>query len=199
MTQSDFDSWLEAELHRHFASSRDRSQLGMSRRASGLSGARKVRVRSRVSTLPLAGRVALALAAATVGLGAVSAAAATAVTHSANPAAWGQQVREAVQDCKQNLGVAHHGIGDCVSAFARQHGGVDKPKHAPPSAENSPAAANPPSAPVAQTTLPDAKTNGKSDQAPGHLASPGHGNPGGPGTKGKSGQPHPGASPKPHP
>ena len=45
-----------------------------------------------------------------------------ATTGSFNPAAWGQQVSQHVADCKKALGEGEHGIGDCVSSFASQHG-----------------------------------------------------------------------------
>jgi hypothetical protein len=57
---------------------------------------------------------------------AVAAAAVTvagaAATGSLNPADWGQQVSQQVQVCKDELTDGEHGIGDCVSAFASQHG-----------------------------------------------------------------------------
>lgn len=46
-----------------------------------------------------------------------------AVTGSLNPTNWGQQVTQQVNACKASaarLGV--HGIGECVSDFAKQHG-----------------------------------------------------------------------------
>ena len=62
---------------------------------------------------------------AVAALAATAAVAATevALTGSVNPTNWGQQVKEEVADCKASaarLGV--HGIGQCVSSFARQHG-----------------------------------------------------------------------------
>lgn len=59
--------------------------------------------------------------------GAVAAAAAVTVagaatTGSLNPGDWGQQVSQHVADCKKALGEGEHGIGDCVSSFANQHG-----------------------------------------------------------------------------
>jgi hypothetical protein len=57
---------------------------------------------------------------------AVAAAAVTVVgvttTGSLNPADWGQQVQEQVETCKAQLAAGTHGIGDCVSDFANQHG-----------------------------------------------------------------------------
>ena len=74
------------------------------------------------------GRAALAVKAATgfavAALAMVSAAAVTeaAITGSADPANWGQQVRLQVIACKAALETGEHGIGPCVSAFASQHG-----------------------------------------------------------------------------
>ena len=53
---------------------------------------------------------------------AVAAVAEAAITGSADPANWGQQVRQQVIACKAALETGQHGIGPCVSAFANQHG-----------------------------------------------------------------------------
>ena len=46
-----------------------------------------------------------------------------AVTGSLNPADWGQQVKQTVETCKDQLRASGtRGIGPCVSAFAKQHG-----------------------------------------------------------------------------
>ena len=58
--------------------------------------------------------VAVAAAAVTV--------AGAATTGSLNPQTWGQVVSQHVADCKAKLGDGQHGIGDCVSVFASQHG-----------------------------------------------------------------------------
>jgi hypothetical protein len=65
---------------------------------------------------------AVGLGVALLALGAAGVATETAVTGSTNPANWGQQVVEQVQDCKAALTPGSHGIGQCVSAFAKQHG-----------------------------------------------------------------------------
>jgi hypothetical protein len=81
-----------------------------------------------VKRLLSGGRAALAVKAATgfavAALAVVAAAAATeaAITGSADPANWGQQVRLQVIACKAALETGEHGIGPCVSAFASQHG-----------------------------------------------------------------------------
>jgi hypothetical protein len=62
---------------------------------------------------------AVAAAAATLAVAATE----VATTGSANPTNWGQQVKQQVAACKasaERLGV--HGIGQCVSQFANQHG-----------------------------------------------------------------------------
>ena len=62
---------------------------------------------------------------AVAGFALIVAAAATeaAITGSANPANWGQQVRLQVAACKAAaLETGQHGIGPCVSAFAGRHG-----------------------------------------------------------------------------
>lgn len=65
---------------------------------------------------------AIGVAVAALAVGAAGAAAEAAVTGSANPTNWGQQVVEQVQDCKAALSPGSHGIGQCVSAFAKQNG-----------------------------------------------------------------------------
>lgn len=69
---------------------------------------------------------------AVAAMAATAAVAATevALTGSINPTNWGQQVKEQVADCKASaarLGV--HGIGQCVSSFARQHGDAVSDSH----------------------------------------------------------------------
>lgn len=58
--------------------------------------------------------VAVAAAAVTV--------AGAATTGSLNPTVWGQQVKQQVETCKDELAQGDHGIGSCVSQFANQHG-----------------------------------------------------------------------------
>lgn len=70
--------------------------------------------------------IAVAAAATTFAVAATE----VAITGSVNPKNWGQQVVTVVNECKasaERLGV--HGIGQCVSSFARTHGDTvsDKP------------------------------------------------------------------------
>jgi len=57
-------------------------------------------------------------------IGVLAAAGATeaTITGSLNPNDWGTQVVAQVNKCKAALQPGQHGIGQCVSAFARQHG-----------------------------------------------------------------------------
>jgi hypothetical protein len=67
------------------------------------------------------------------GVGALAATEA-ATTGSLNPADWGQQVKQQVAACKAALTDGKHGIGDCVSAFAKQHGDMVSDQHSASSA-----------------------------------------------------------------
>ena len=73
--------------------------------------------------------IAVAAAATTIAVAATE----VAITGSVNPSNWGQQVTTVVDACKASaarLGV--HGIGQCVSSFARTHGDTvsdSKPKN----------------------------------------------------------------------
>lgn len=64
--------------------------------------------------LKLVTGVAVAAAAVTV--------AGVSTTGTLNPVNWGQQVQQQVDTCKDKLAAGDHGIGQCVSDFANQHG-----------------------------------------------------------------------------
>ena len=71
--------------------------------------------------------IAVAAAATTFAVAATE----VAITGSVNPKNWGQQVVTVVNECKasaERLGV--HGIGQCVSSFARTHGDTVSDSHA---------------------------------------------------------------------
>src|SRR5436309_8913497 len=93
------------------------------------------------------------LAVAVRAVGAAGATTETVVTGSANPSNWGQQVVKQVQTCKGALAPGSHGIGECVSTFANQHGKQVSSQHQAsgartnhPSATDHPSATNHPSA-----------------------------------------------------
>jgi len=66
--------------------------------------------------------IAMKLATGVVAAAAAVTVAGAATTGSLDPGVWGQQVSNRVQECKAALADGHHGIGDCVSAFAKTHG-----------------------------------------------------------------------------
>jgi hypothetical protein len=112
---SDFDREIEFELHR-MLDSVDRDPIPPRRT-----------VQSRATrTRALVGGAGAAVAAKLVTTVAVAAAAVTvagaSATGSLDPAVWGQQVSQRVEQCKETLADGKHGIGDCVSAFAQTHG-----------------------------------------------------------------------------
>jgi hypothetical protein len=102
----------------------------------------------------------LATGVAIAAFAAVAAGATTevAVTGSLNPADWGQQVKTTVTDCKAKLAAGQHGIGDCVSDFAKQHGDLVSDQHR---SDNSNGTTN------GSTTGQDAKSDG-SGNSTGH-------------------------------
>jgi hypothetical protein len=111
---SDIERELEAELHRVL----DPVSVGAipARRALQHHG----RVRALLGgagaalTIKVLTGVAVAAAAVTV--------AGAATTGSLNPQVWGQQVKQHVATCKDELAQGQHGIGECVSAFSNQNG-----------------------------------------------------------------------------
>jgi len=79
---------------------------------------------SVVSAKGAVGLAVAALAVAAAGVGAEAA-----ITGSADPSNWGQQVVQQVDKCKDALAPGSHGIGECVSTFAKQHGKQESSKH----------------------------------------------------------------------
>ena len=115
---SDLERELESELHRVLdpvaslpipARRAPQSRGPMKTLLGGAGAALAVKVLSGV---------AVAAAAVTV--------AGAATTGSLNPTVWGnqwgQQVKQQVDTCKDQLAQGQHGIGECVSSFANQHG-----------------------------------------------------------------------------
>jgi hypothetical protein len=115
----EFDEWLEEELRRG------------SHQVHGLpAGAARY-----ASLSPVAGRSPMMLGLATVAKSKVAIAATAtllaagsgvaakaAITGDPNPFHWGKEVREQVVKCKNNLDPDEHGVGECVSDFAKHHG-----------------------------------------------------------------------------
>ncbi len=111
---SDIERELEDELHR-VLDPMSAMSIPPRRSAGGRTAARTLMGGAGAAlTIKLLTGVAVAAAAVTV--------AGAATTGSLNPATWGQQVSQHVADCKAKLADGQHGIGDCVSDFANQHG-----------------------------------------------------------------------------
>ena len=81
--------------------------------------------------LALAAKIVTGFAIVAVAAAVAGAAAETAITGSANPDKWGQQVKAQVAKCKAELAADQHGIGACVSAFAKQHGELNSDEKSP--------------------------------------------------------------------
>src|SRR5438445_12852382 len=111
----DFDRWLEAELE-----ARDRASSAEPRPSPRYAAPTRRNPMLKAlaalagSKAALAGTAAVALAATGVGVK-------TATTGSPNPLSWGAQVTQQVQTCKAaRTDLQHgHGIGQCLSAFAK--------------------------------------------------------------------------------
>ena len=98
---------------------------------------------------------AAGLAVALLAVGAAAVATEASVTGSANPTNWGQAVVDQVNTCKNALKPGQHGIGQCVSAFAKTHGAQVSSDHASSARERaSDARENHPSGPPANPGKP---------------------------------------------
>jgi hypothetical protein len=91
-------------------------------------------------------KAAIGVTAGVLAVGAAGAGEAV-ITGSVNPSDWGKQVVRQVNDCKAALAPGSHGIGQCVSEFASQHGNKG----------NAPHPANPGRGHGQQTATPPAK------------------------------------------
>lgn len=87
---------------------------------------------------------AIGVAVAVLAVGAATAATEASVTGSTDPQNWGQQVVAQVKACKAALAPGSHGIGQCVSAFAKQNGPKVSAEHRASGARGSSARTNHP-------------------------------------------------------
>jgi hypothetical protein len=117
----DFERWLEQQLQNQGVKQSGPSPLPAQAQyhSAYLQGGPHMSVLAKAVTV-VSAKGAIGLAVAALAIGTVGAEAA--ITGSANPANWGQQVVLQVQKCKDALAPGSHGIGDCVSTFAKQHG-----------------------------------------------------------------------------
>lgn len=125
MEGGDFERWLQQELqHQAVRKSGPSPQPEQSQyHAAYLQGGphMSVLVKALVKAAAVVtGKGAIGLTVAALAIGGAGTEAA--ITRSANPANWGQQVVQQVQKCKDALAPGSHGIGKCVNTFANKHG-----------------------------------------------------------------------------
>ena len=126
---ADFGQWLGAQLHQHASAHAGPSPLPAQAlyRAAYVKGAVHVpllaKVGAALTTKVAIGVTAGVLAVAAAGVGE------SVITGSVNPSDWGKQVVKQVHDCKATLAPNSHGIGECVSSFASQHGKTVSAEH----------------------------------------------------------------------
>jgi hypothetical protein len=146
-----FERWLGDQLSKQAQLSGD-EPVPSPRYAAGHSHKKRNRVVLAASAVA-GSKLALA-ATATVALAAAGIGAKTATTGNPNPLSWGSQVTQQVENCKQSLPTGEHGIGPCVSTFAKQHGDTTSDQHSQSQAGGD-----------AQNGKP---AHGNSSAAPGH-------------------------------
>jgi hypothetical protein len=171
----DFEALLEQELRRHIG------KLQGPRPAFGQAAYRAVANGGKASmsvlpSLAAATSMKIVVAAATTALvvGGGSAAAAAA-THSTNPSVWGRTVTEAVARCKSELATGEHGIGQCVSDTAQEHGEAQRAAHSQ-SGDHPEASPSPHGSGNGNSNGKSQSTEAASDQTSGK-SSDAHGNP----------------------
>ena len=116
-----FDQWLGQQLQEHASAHPAPSPMPQQAQyhAASIAGGVHVPFLAKVAAV-LGTKAAIAV---TAGALVVAASAGEAViTGSFNPGDWGQQVVQQVNKCKDALAPGSHGIGECVSSFASQHG-----------------------------------------------------------------------------
>jgi len=116
-----FERWLEQELQKQAVKQSGPSPVPTQSKyhAAYLQGGLHMSILGHAASV-VSAKGAIGLTVAALAVGGVTAEAA--ITGSANPGDWGHQVVQQVQTCKDALAPGSHGIGQCVSTFAKQHG-----------------------------------------------------------------------------
>jgi uncharacterized membrane protein YgcG len=138
-----FDVWLERELRQHASAAVGSNPLPSQARyhAVAIAGT----ALGAISFAILSTKTVTAAALSVVAIVAAGATTEAVITHSANPAVWGQQVVQQVDKCKAALPPGSHGIGECVSSFASQHGASSPSQQHGDGSSNGHPAGGPPS------------------------------------------------------
>jgi PPE-repeat protein len=142
-----FDVWLERELTQAASAQSGPHPLPSQARYKAASLQPNSLMNFVLVVRSLASNKAAAAAAvAVLAVVAVGGVAEAAITGSVDPSNWGHQVVQQVQKCQAALAPGSHGIGECVSSFASQHGKRESgtnaanhdPKHTPAPPTNRP-------------------------------------------------------------
>jgi len=140
-----FDQWLGQQLQVHASTHSGPSPLPAQAQyhAAYLQGGVQLPLLAKIGAA-LTTKAAIGVTAGVLAVGAASAGEAV-ITGSVNPSDWGKQVVKQVNDCKAALLPGSHGIGQCVSEFASQHGNKGSATHpANPGRGHGQQAATPP-------------------------------------------------------
>lgn len=173
LSDMDFDRWLETELDNF-----DKATAAPLSRAR-YAGVPVLRPRNPLAKLAAAivgSKMALA-ATATVVLAGAAVGTKAVVTGDPNPLHWGGTVTQQVQTCKADETPGQHGIGQCVSNTAKQHGQAQPSDHptAPPTAghpSGPPGSGHPTTPPSSLPTTPPSPAYGSHGGPPSSLPLP---------------------------
>jgi hypothetical protein len=154
-----FEKWLEEELRRGFGQVHARPPA-VPRYASLRPVVRRNPLIHSIAAIAKS-KVAIAATAITLAAGG-GVGAKAAVTGDPNPFHWGQKVKNQVANCKQNLAPGDHGIGKCVSDFAKQHGPQERQAHSKAGSHSpgKPAQGKSPAGPPSSHPAPPASPGG---------------------------------------
>ncbi len=117
-----FDQWLGSQLTKHASAHVGPSPLPAQAQyhAAYIKAGAHLPLLAKVAAL-LSTKTAIAFAAGALAVGAAGVSESV-ITGSTNPSDWGKQVVKQVNTCKGALAPGSHGIGQCVSSFASEHG-----------------------------------------------------------------------------
>jgi hypothetical protein len=163
-----FDRWLEQQLHHEAARAGGPSPAPEHAQyhAKYLQGGPHMSILAKAVTV-VSTKGAAGLAIAFLAVAAAGVATEAAVTGSGNPTDWGQAVVAQVDTCKDALTAGQHGIGRCVSAFAKTHGKAVSQAHASGAREHaSDARRNGDHTPPADKAKPSNAPGGKPSPVP---------------------------------
>jgi hypothetical protein len=153
-----FDQWLEQQLQSEASRASGPSPVPTQAQyhAAYIQGGLHMSVLAKAASL-LSTKGAAGLAVAVLAVGGAGVAVEAAVTGSSNPTVWGQQVVQQVDKCKAALAPGSHGIGECVSTFAKQHGKQESADHRASPARVNDHTPGPPSNPGKPSNAPGGK------------------------------------------